>query len=59
MREFLERFLYFQMAHQAVQAPGGTDSEYIGSASLPNQNRHWRSAGGIQSLLWQLLILKL
>jgi len=43
------------MAHQLVQVPGGTDSEYTGSASIPSQNRHWRSTGGIWSLLWQLL----
>lgn len=47
------------MAHQLVQAPGDTDSEYTGSASIPGHNRHWRSTGGIWSLLWQLLILKL
>lgn len=33
------------MAHQLVQAPGDTDSEYTGSASIPSQDRHWRSTG--------------
>ncbi|XP_042674282.1 CDK2-associated and cullin domain-containing protein 1 isoform X2 [Centrocercus urophasianus] len=50
---------YLTMAHQLVQAPGGTDSEYTGSASIPSHNRHWRSASDIRSLLWQLMILEL